>query len=174
MTHTYINPRIIFISVLTLVTILTPGISHGYFTTSQSAVRVAPNTILYTITYAFGLQKDDLYMPISAVRDLPNGANSNSVGYEITTDNEITHKGTAAAIVLSEAEIVDGMYKVPAGYKANFTLFALYTGDASVGTSTRYALHMQELPYYIGKEMTPERLNPTELDYYTTNRIKLK
>ncbi len=147
--------------------------SQAYFTTNQQAFSVNEQNAFYTIDFRFGLTKYDLYMPIMAMRDLAWGSNQKTLGYEILEESKVsTTTGIANGIVLSNAEVVDGMYKVPAGTAITFTLFVVYTVEAS-DEETDYALHVQELPFYIGDKMSSQKLNPSELQYYISPEAEM-
>jgi len=147
--------------------------ANAYFTTAQTAISATEQTALYTITYRFGLKNDDLYMPIIATRGLSHGSNQYALGYEILEESKApTTTGISAGIVLSNAKIENGMYKVPKGRSASFTLFVIYSVE-KLEEETDYALHVQELPFYVGDNKDARKLNPSELQYYVSPEAEL-
>ena len=166
--------KIIFTSgLVTAVFLLTPVSVGAYETTGQEAKRMSDTTAAYFVTYKFGHESKDIYMPVRALRNQQYGMETTSIGYEILERSEFrSNKGTAMGIVLSNAEIVDGMYKVPKGYAASFTLLVLF--EAADGEEeTEYALQVTDLPFYAGENRDYQRLNPSELQYYATEGVKL-
>lgn len=153
----------------------TPDTSLAYFTTAQSATMITPTTGLYTITYNFGLAKNDVYLPIATTRNLRHGESDTTLGYTIQTDdNQIVTGGDSAAIVLSNAKLVDGMYRVPAGTNATFVLTAFYKLDAAT-PDDRFKIQVEQLPFVAALESSNDQrsLNPSELKKYVTPSLAL-
>ena len=150
--------------------------AEAYFTTAQSASKISDSAALYTIEYAFGLEDYDIYMPIVAERNLAHESEEKKVGYFFTEDTgELKAEGTSAALVLSAAPIVNGMYKIEKGVAQKMTLLAVLAVDDSVEEED-FALQVQRLPYYVdkgGDELVALQLNPSELQYYKTEEIEL-
>ena len=158
--------------------LLIPYVSFGYYTTNQYAKRITNNTALYTITYTFGLQHKDLYMPITVSRGLSFGDSKDifSLGYSVTpSEHGSSLYGHTTGLVLSSAPIVDGMYKVKAGTAATFTLVIVLTVDDN-DPMAKYALQVDKLPFIAespnGKKELRE-LNNFELQKYVTPSIGL-
>jgi hypothetical protein len=145
------------------------GHSEAYVTTNQTVKSFNSNTELFTITYRFGAKDRDFYLPISAFRDVQTSGNQ-ALGYTILNGlSTTTHIGTTTALVLSQAAIKDGRYVVPAGTAMDFTLVVVWQRPA--GTSAiPYRLRVSSLPFTMNiRGATYEnRLNPSELQYYTT------
>ena len=181
---------------LLLGTFLVPSVSQAYLTTSQSAVTVGKDTVLFTVTYKFGFLNREVYMPILADRNkqfddkgtdagysvLFNGENEARASTSVLTSDIATANlnytilpGKSKAIVLSNAEIKDGRYYLPKGKSGTFTLIALV--DLSKTTlKDDVSLLMTSLPFTMvdkGKKIEA-RLNPSELQYYKTPEIDLK
>lgn len=181
---------------LLLGTFLVPSVSQAYLTTSQSAVTVGKDTVLFTVTYKFGFLNREVYMPILADRNkqfddkgtdagysvLFNGVNEARASTSVLTSDIATANlnytilpGKSKAIVLSNAEIKDGRYYLPKGKSGTFTLIALV--DLSKTTlKDDVSLLMTSLPFTMvdkGKKIEA-RLNPSELQYYKTPEIDLK
>lgn len=153
-----------------------PHTSDAYFTSKQTAAPLTDTTGLYTITYSFGLPKQDIYLPIKTERNLMHGNGDSTLGYTVRTENNvIANDGIAAAIVLSDAEVKDGMYFVPAGESATFTLVAFYKAPAMTPMDG-YKLQVEHLPFPVDLgegDMQIRSLNPSELQYYVTEGIYL-
>ncbi len=181
---------------LLLGSFLVPNVTQAYLTTSQSAVAVGKDTVLFTVTYKFGFLNRDVYMPILANRNREFTDTGTNAGYSILFDgktavtassalatvedanvklNYTILPGKAKAIVLSEAEIKDGRYFLPKGKTGTFTLVALV--DMSKSTiKNDVSLLMTSLPFTMvdkGKKIEA-RLNPSELQYYKTSEVDLK
>ena len=151
-----------------------PQSAAAYKTHDQKAVRINEQTAFYTISYRFGIPQRDFYLPIGAVRDATKD-DGFVLGYEFLEDGKTyTNKGTSAGIVLSDAEVVDGQYFIPAGKFRTFTLFVMLTTDET-DPEMDYALHVNSLPFIgiINGERVDQKLYPTELQYYLTPEIEL-
>lgn len=158
-----------------------PQLSFAYFTTAQDAVQINNNTLLYTVTYKFGLPTSDLRMPIGAVRGLQFGDASPYVGYVLLRDGEMeVASGTTSGLVLSSAKVVDNEYFVPKGEVATFTLVTLVkVSDDFVTADVKdydLSLLVTSLPFTIikGEAKVSAQLNPSELQYYVTPELDLK
>ncbi len=150
-----------------MVIIAVPQLSFAYKTTSQSARQYSDTTALYTITYRFGFLNRELYIPISAVRGaMPT---RDAVSYELMTGSTTSNLGTMSALVVSTAEIKNGMYYLPAGKAADFTFVVALTMPARTKVAD-YKTQMTALPFIMvdkGKKINAQ-LNPSELQYYVT------
>lgn len=158
-----------------------PQVSSAYFTTAQSAVKLNEDTLLYTITYKFGLPNRDLRMPVGAVRGIQFGDASPYLGYTLLKDSETAvASGTTVAFVFSNAKIVDNEYFVPKGEVGTFTLVTLVklSPDFVPVDAKDYDLSLQvtSLPFTMIKDESeiPAKLNPSELQYYITPELDLK
>lgn len=152
-----------------------PLISHAYFTTEQASAAITKTTALFTISYTFGLEEHDIYMPIIATRGLEWKGGDQEVGYTFTEDDEVHENGTAAALVLSNAPVVNNMYKIEKGTAKTMTLFAMLVTDQDEHEED-YALQVTQLPYYVDRgngKLETLQLNPSELQYYVTKEIEL-
>lgn len=172
MKRTYISKGI-FIAVLMVVL---PHTSSAYFTTAQSATKLNEQSVLYTITYAFGLSDQDIYMPVLAERGLAWKSSIHKLGYSLTVNGATSSSiGTAEGIVLSKAPIVNGMYKIAKGTGVSMTLLVLETTPKNT-TKAAHALQVDQLPFYVDmgkKELKTRQLNPSELQYYVTKSVTL-
>jgi hypothetical protein len=153
-----------------------PQISSAYFTTAQSAQKINEYTAVFAIEYAFGLPKQDMYMPILAERGLAWGSDKQSIGYTLRDGNgAVVTQGDAFGLAVSNAPIVGETYKIEKGKAQKMTLYIILKTATTTPTS-RYALQVDQLPFYvdIGKKTFETRqLNPTELKYYVTEAVKL-
>lgn len=152
---------------------LAPITAAAYTVTDARAYRVNDTTALFYIDYAFGHENHDFYLPVLAVRDQAFGTEAKSIGYEVViNDDYATDDGSARAIVLADLPIEHGMYKIPKGYSAPFTLAVVYTTDPTAAAA-EYAIQVTDLPFYSDDELTYYRLNPSELQYYVTDQVVL-
>lgn len=165
--------RIFIFALIAAFFTISSNTAYGYSTTAQSAIPLTEHAALFTITYKFGHQDHDVYLPIVATRDLAHGSMTKELGYEILEDSrDTTDAGTAFGMVLSNAEIVDGMYKTKMGWGNTFTLVVLYTTPETLGEND-YALRVTDLPFYFGEKREAQQLNKTELQHYTTPEVEL-
>ncbi len=165
--------------------VIAPHTSLAYFTTAQSAVQLNSDTLLYTVTYKFGMERGALHMPIGAVRNLQAGDASPYLGYTLLNNGEaVIASGTTAAFVFSDAKVVDNEYFVPKGKSATFTLVTLVKlgkdFTVSEDEKTELSLQVTSLPFNMvgadgsNESITKLKLNPSELQYYITPELKLK
>jgi len=153
---------------------MVPGATHAYLTTSQTAVPYGNDKILFTVSYKFGFLNRDVYMPISAVRGLDTNDKSGNLGYGVVVDGVIDVKiGSTTALVLSSAEIKDGRYYLPRGKNGTFTLVAIMDNKPAQNAKN-LSLLVTSLPFTMvekGKNYEAQ-LNPSELQYYVTPKVK--
>ena len=158
------------------IAVLFPQATQAYFTSEQTAVRLTPITAMYTITYSFGLPKQDIYLPITTERNLSHKESERTLGYTMREDGkEIINEGRTAALVFSNAEIKNGMYFVPAGSSRTFTLVAFLRTQEDTPEAD-YVLQVENLPFLVDideEELQIRGLNPSELIYYATGEIEL-
>jgi len=167
------------------VALLLPSTSMAYFTTAQSATKLTNDTILYTVTYKFGFENRELYMPIMAIREnsmfTPNKASTipHTKFVIQNKDGSISTAGVASSIVITNdknIQIRDSQYYLPAGKVANFQLIALLTIPKENQTDDMdLSLLVTSLPFKMIQDGTPipAQLNPSELQYYHTPAINL-
>lgn len=137
--------------------LVSPLTTFGYYTTAQSAQRATDQTALYAIDFYFGFQNEDVYIPVVTQRTDVNDPTNPYVGYTFTTsEGGDTGSGTATGLVFSNLEIVDNMYKVPAGQRGYFTLFVALTLDETENKA-KYGLQVTNLPFKkVGASKTEE------------------
>lgn len=163
---------------LTILILCTPLTTFGYYTTDQTVTKVTDQTALYSVTYNFGLANRDVYLPITTQRNLAfaDTQDIQSVGYSfISSTNGTPTDGTAVGLILSDAPIVNNMYKIGAGHRANFTLFVVLTLDAD-DPKAKYALQVDKLPFIVESSDSSQEqreLNNYELSNYVTGKVGL-
>jgi hypothetical protein len=153
---------------------LTAAPADAYFTTKQSARAFNDTTALYTITYRFGFLNREVYIPVSTERATSSTARDR-IGYTIVDSHKTTlTTGSTSALVLSTAAIKDGMYYLPQGQSADFTLAALLTIPKGMSPQ-KYALQASALPFdmIVDGKTVKGQLNPSELQYYVTPNVAL-
>ena len=159
--------------------VLLPAKGLAYFTTDQTATRLSKDTVLYTVTYEFGFQKREVYLPIGAIRGNGETNTSPYLTYTIFDNKKPTEVGKAAGFVFStdpDVEIVDNQYHLPVNTAAKFTLFTLLTiPKETQDEKLDLSLQVTGLPFTMvqdGAKM-PNHLNPSELQYYHTPVVEL-
>ena len=161
------------ITIFTTLLVLTalPSITEAYFTTSQGAQIVDRTTSVFSITYEFGHPKRDLYLPIRTGRDVTD---TKSVGYTLLEESEVaTGFGHIDAAIVSDAKITaDGWYFVPAGTKAEFTLYAALEYERQT-EDLDVALQITSLPFFFGPNWSENGLSNGELSKYLTAEVDL-
>ncbi len=150
--------------------------TEAYFTTNQTATKINETTALFSIEYAFGLEKRDIYMPVYAERGLLHASTAQKVGYSLHKDGKkITLQGTTIGMAVSKAPIVNGMYKLEKGKAQKMTLYVILT-TSSTTPEMDYTLQVDKLPFYVDigkKDLQTQGLNPSELQYYITKQVGL-
>ncbi len=163
--------------VLVFLAMAVPRASEAYFTTAQSAHLLEDGKgILYSVTYEFGTEKYDLYMPIVPERREATKAQTRTMTYAfVGEDDRESSIGESVGVVVSDAEIRDGYYFVPKGEAKKFTLITLLQlPQMLVYEPFDLSLLVMNLPFdmkYSGGEV-PGQLNPSELQYYRTPGVK--
>jgi hypothetical protein len=156
---------------ITLVS-LYPSTTFAYRTTNQSARTYAENTALYTITYRFGFLNREVYLPITTLRG--KSTTSTMIGYDVLSSSTKSSAGVAHALVLSNAEIRDGMYYLPKGAVADFTFVSALSLPAGQSVAD-YAIRLNAVPFITVDD--GERVNGAvqspELDLYVTPPAKM-
>lgn len=161
---------------LTVALVSIPLSTEAYLTTSQSVERVATDTVLYTVSYHFGLTDRSLYMPIAATRNGQFGSSTTTIGYTLMRGTTpVTSVGTTTALVLVDApQIKNNQYYLPKGRAAEFTLMVLATlPETANETLNDVSLQVTSLPFTMidGATRIPAQLNPSELQYYRTKSL---
>lgn len=164
-------------SLFLVIFLIFPQLSHAYFSTAQNAIQLTETTALFTVSYKFGFDNRELYMPIMAVRATNDTSSQTKAEYSIIADDgEIISIGSTSALVLtnlSTANIVDGQYHLEPGESATFTLVTLLTLPEN-SSAEEVSLLVTHLPFTTTKNNVPlyQHLNPSELQYYRTPTVK--
>jgi len=157
----YLHPLIVFAFIA-----LPFGGAEAYFTTDQSAFRMVDGAALYLIEFKFGHGNYEIRIPVKA-----NGTTEHSrefLSYGLyNRHNGLTENAVSAGIVLGDAQIENGEYVIPKGSRKTLTLLVV---ASSLERDTR--LQVEYLPFtFDGKQEL--QLNPSELEYYTTELVAL-
>lgn len=171
------TPIMKIVCALAVVLVSIPLSTEAYLTTDQSVKRVSPNTVLYTISYYFGLTDRELYMPIMAARNGEFGGSTTTVGYTLMRGTTpVTSAGTTTALVVATApEIKNNQYYLSKGRAAEFTLMVLaHLPETANETLNDVSLQVTSLPFTMieGTNRIEAKLNPSELQYYRTKTLK--
>ena len=165
-----------FIAVCLLAAFALPTQSHAYESTQKTAIRLNDHTLLFFITYEFGHKQYDYRMPIAAVRG--DGAGEKALGFDIVTNAGLrTPVGKTKSIVLSRAKVENGMYVVPKGNKAEFTLVTVFGLPAGYSaSSTAFGVQVNSLPFELGSNgvFTHNGLTASELSLFKTMAVDTK
>lgn len=152
-----------------------PASSQAYVTTSQKAYQLNDDAGLYLITYSFGHEDFGYHMPILASRT--DTSRTTDLEYSFRRDGTLrTSVGESVGIVLSHAKVENGMYVVPTNESREFTLMVLFKlPEDAISMPSNFNLKVDELPFDIVRngEVSPNRLNPGELNTYKTPEAKL-
>ncbi len=165
--------------IVLFVSFILPLSSYAYETTSQNAVRLNDNTILFTITARFSYMNHELRMPIAVERKPETAAAFPNVGYELfTADGKPYTGGTVQAVVLSDSKIIGTEYALPLSKPGYFTLVALVTLPPDVvATEKGKEIHLRTTtqPFTLkkGNILTLSQLSDQQLSGYKTPAIKL-
>lgn len=157
------------ILIVATIILFTPLNTNAYFTTAQNQIDLGNGTGLFLIEYKFGMKKYDVHIPVTA---MTNVKQNDVVSYEMLNKNGDVAMGESVGIVLSDATINEnGIYVVPKGTSATFTLVVFFTPEKSEDLN-RYKLQVTNLPFqFDGTQQL--QLNPSELKYYITRSLKL-
>lgn len=142
---------------------------HAYRTTDQNAFTLDGRTGIYTIEYSFGHGHYDVYMP--SLAQSRSAVSDTALSYTILDDEDEIAKGTHTALILSNATYQNGMYIVPKGVRARFTLLIVFT-PSDDETESHFRAEVTHLPFRLDE--THQKLNPSELDYYTSPTLHLE
>lgn len=150
-----------------------PYPAGAYFTTGQSATKTDDGSIIFEIDYAFGSPKYTVEMPV--LTKMSDALDRNAVSYEILDEEGNKASGTAVGVVFSKAKLLrTGEYRVARNDAEHFTLAVVYTPPPPLptvgGFTKKYRLHVTNLPFTFNGDQ-PLQLNPSELQYYTTELV---
>ena len=167
--------NILYILAFSIFCLANPFSTSAYFTTAQSAELLDDGKgVLYTVTYDFGTEKYDMYLPILPIRSDRLDALSYKFVDEI--ENEIYRGGESIGVVTSNAVIRNGSYFIPKGEARRLTMMVLLMlPEAPLANDFNLALQMTGLPFKMistSKEVDTH-LNPSELQYYRTPAVSI-
>lgn len=149
--------------------LLVPTGSHA-----ASIVAVNDNTALFTIDFDFIAGKEAYEIPVGALRGLTFDENKDYVGYRIVSGaSPVMVETKTNAIVLSQQPIKNGMYQIPAGERASFTLVGLFEVPEASATDS-YFVELMSLPHFVGKNRvnsSQTQLNKFKSDEVVLNRL---
>ncbi len=138
--------------------------ARAYNTTHQESFTVDGKTVVYVIDYAFGHEKYNLTLPMHAVHTHTTA--TDTLGYEVRTKDGVQGKGKAVGIVLSKAQLGNGVYTTKKGILTDFRLLVLYT--IAPGEKVEdFSMNVTHLPFAF-KGVQDLELNASELRAYTT------
>jgi hypothetical protein len=145
--------------------------THAYLMTNQSAHGISPHSALFLIEYKFGTKNNALHMPIRTLQGTT--AATNTLAYQIHDEDGNIVPGKTSAIVLSDAKFSakESMYITDKGFSKKFTLVSVFTPDV-YDPEKKYRLQVTHLPFSFNGTQELQ-LNPSELQYYTTDLVSL-
>lgn len=122
---------------------------------------------VFELTFPVGGWSKDLYIPVVGEQNLPYGSRIRKFGYTFERSGTTTDTATGTALILSNAEMVDGFYRIPAGTTAWLTVLAIASADEKDGDL--YRMRVTELPFFLGDDRLPGHFTNGEMKYLTTN-----
>lgn len=165
----------LFFCALCAVVVAVPSDVAAYFTKAQSAVALEDGKgVLYSVTYEFGTEKYDLYLPIIPERKSDTADQARTLTYALVEDGRESSYGTSLGVVVSNAEIRNGHYFIPKGTAKRMTLITLLLlPQTLIHEPHDIALQVTNLPFTMDKQgqKVEAQLNPSELQYYTTPEV---
>jgi hypothetical protein len=163
------------LAVFAVVLLSVPASTYAYFTTTQSAMRINEDTIMYTVSYRFGSDSYGFLMPIAALQNDTKTNFTNYAEYTLFNGSEESKNISSNALVFSNAKIENNQYFIPKGESSLFTLVSLVTLPKEAKENLdELSLQVTKLPFMLveGKKEIKNGLNPSELQYYKTPVIK--
>lgn len=141
-----------------------------------SADAVTNNVAFYSVSYIFTTDDYELIVPMGTKRSSAT-SHDNLFANAYTFTSSEGGDGTAgetAGIVLSDAPVVDGNYRIPANSSATFTLFVILKLDEDAPRA-KYGLQMTHLPFSIVRDSSTEQqqIGTPQLGAYRTAQIGL-
>lgn len=146
--------------------LLTPFTTHASITGHGYAI--GDEQALYMIEFSFVTSANDYYIPIQA-RNHPESL-EHTVTYDITDDTTSTPAATAS-IVLSDLEVVDDHYRIPAGETGSFTL-VIFADITDPNHLSSYRAQVNSLPHLIGEDKTSTDVSDTAIEFLTTPGVQ--
>ena len=143
--------------------------AYAYETNWQHAFTLDNKTGIFLINYSFGHGVHEVRLPVLAQKDY--APSENILSYSILDGEDEKAEGTSVAFVASNANLSDGMYVTPKGIKQSFTLAVFFT-PTEKGLGDTYRMEVTHLPFNFDGT-APQSLNPSELQYYSTELLRL-
>jgi hypothetical protein len=157
----------VFLSLVILCAL--PQSSHAYGTSEQTAVRLTPSHVLFTITYDFGFLNRGTYAPLMA----NTGSIENEVSYEIRDSSDNVKDVTSAGFVTATHSVIENnFHRLEYGKKSDFTLFVIAEIPQ---TSTGHYLQITNLPFILidkDKSTTLSGAEASRLPEYKTPTVR--
>src|SRR6056297_2247290 len=107
--------------------LLSPSLTQAFTLENQRVVRISTDTWLYTNTAQYGSEDSETVVPIATAPNWKPRISGQYLRYQVLLSGQVIAGLDTAAIVLSDAPIVDNQYVVPAGESYNFTLMSIVT-----------------------------------------------
>lgn len=146
-----------------------PQQTFAYFTTGSNSFSVNGVVAVFTIDYAFGHKKYGLTMPLVAERQ--SSSNESALLYDVVTEDGVSGKGRAYAVILSDSSITDETYRIEKGKSASFRLLTLYERTPEEAGKT-FTLRVTRLPFAF-TDVQNLGLTTPELSKYVTDPLTL-
>ena len=107
--------------------LLSPTLSHAFVTETEQVTRLSNDVWLYVNTAEYGSTDQEVRIPVATAPNWVPRINGQYLKYQVLLSDRPFAGLDTAAIVLSDAPIVDNQYVVPADGSYSFTLIALIT-----------------------------------------------
>ncbi len=132
------------VALFALVLLVTsPSTASAYSTSDQTAVRLTPSHVLFSITYDLGFVNRGTYAPLVA----NTNSEENEVRYEVKTkDGTTVTTRSAGFVTATHSEVDNGFHKLEYGKKSDFTLYVIAEIPVS---STEHYLQVTSLPFIL-------------------------
>lgn len=151
---------------------VTSASAAAYEASAGNGYRITEESALYQVTFEWGFTGRDVLIPVFATRGLGATEATSTLGYEFITENGLrTKDGLGAALVLADAPIENGYYRLKSGEIKTFTVLGIFTHEPSI--TSKYAFAVSGLPFIIekGGSQSHTALNARELTGFVTNPI---
>ncbi len=150
-----------------------PVSSFAYTSTAQTALQMSSTQAMYTVEFGFSTHSNDFFIPIRAIAGEPYGSARDVVGFDVIADrSRVATEASTHSIVVSDAEVVDGMYRIPAGETRFFTLVT-FVSVPPEEPDAEYLIQVTSLPHYVGVDRERRTVNNIELRSFLTPGVEL-
>lgn len=147
--------------------LLTPFTTHASIT--GQAYTFGDSQALFLIEFSFATQQNDYYIPIRASHHpeaLPESAT-----YDIIDSMTEESSATTASLVLSDLDVEDGHYHIPAGETGEFTLL-IFADITEPNPLSEYHAQVNALPHLIGTEKTVANVSDRAIEFLATPSVQ--